>query len=258
MRVFLEGAARAEITHVDRDGAYALIAAALERVLYPRLGKADKGTVLSFLEKATGLSRAQIESSREAASSDRPHPGPQEKAPGKALHAPLHVRRYPAPRRCRRGLRSTLRTRHQRDPQAQSRDPRRRTLPSARLDLQRPHLQPEKDPLLPRRGRRTFHQTRSTPVRIGQRRKSTPDGRPGHLRVDTVHLGDREGKKGIYVINVVDEVTQFQHLGAVPRESPSTISSPSSMPSSPPSPSPSRPSTPTTDRSTSTTGSPSS
>ena len=32
-----------------------------------------------------------------------------------------------------------------------------------------------------------------------------------------MHLGDRDGKKGIYIINVVDEVTQFQHLGAVPR-----------------------------------------
>ena len=67
-----------------------------------------------------------------------------------------------------------------------------------------------------RRGRLTFRQTRSTSVRIGQRRKPTPDGRPGHVRVDTVHLGDREGRKGIYVINVVDEVTRFQHLGAVP------------------------------------------
>ncbi|MYB05659.1 MAG: DDE-type integrase/transposase/recombinase, partial [Gemmatimonadetes bacterium] len=51
----------------------------------------------------------------------------------------------------------------------------------------------------------------------GYRRKPRPDGKPGHLRVDTVHLGDRERRKGIYLINVVDEVTQFQHLGAVPR-----------------------------------------
>ena len=27
----------------------------------------------------------------------------------------------------------------------------------------------------------------------------------------------RGGEKGIYLVNVVDEVTQFQHLGAVPR-----------------------------------------
>ena len=32
-----------------------------------------------------------------------------------------------------------------------------------------------------------------------------------------MHLGDRAGRKGIHLVNVVDEVTQFQHLGAVPR-----------------------------------------
>ena len=58
MRAFVEGADRAETTHLDRDGAYGLIAVALERVLYTRLGKADEGTVLRFLERATGLSRA--------------------------------------------------------------------------------------------------------------------------------------------------------------------------------------------------------
>ena len=68
-----------------------------------------------------------------------------------------------------------------------------------------------------RTGRLTFRKTRPTPVSIGVRRKPRPDGQPGFLRVDTVHLGDHDGKKGIYVLNVVDEVTQFQHLGAVPR-----------------------------------------
>ncbi len=67
-----------------------------------------------------------------------------------------------------------------------------------------------------RRGRHTFHRTRSTPARIGQRRNPTPDGKHGHLRVGTVHLGDPEDNMGICVINVVDNVTQFQHLGAVP------------------------------------------
>ena len=68
-----------------------------------------------------------------------------------------------------------------------------------------------------RTGRLTLRETRPTPVGFGVRRKPRPDGRPGFLRVDTVHLGDLGGRKGAYVINVVDEVTQFQHLGAVPR-----------------------------------------
>ena len=44
---------------------------------------------------------------------------------------------------------------------------------------------------------------------IGERRKPDPQNRPGYLRVDTVHQGDREGVKGIYHINAVDEVTQW-------------------------------------------------
>jgi hypothetical protein len=33
--------------------------------------------------------------------------------------------------------------------------------------------------------------------------------------VDTVHQGDRENTKGVYHINAVDEVTQWQVVGAV-------------------------------------------
>ena len=107
MRAFVEGADLAEITHFDRDGAYALISHALERVLYPTLGKADKGVVLRFLEKA-GLLSGAYRSPRQAAPPDRPHPGPPQKAPGKALHAPLHARRHRALGRGRRGLRPAL------------------------------------------------------------------------------------------------------------------------------------------------------
>ena len=40
-------------------------------------------------------------------------------------------------------------------------------------------------------------------------------GRPGYLRIDTVHQGDQDGVKGVYHINAVDEVTQWQVVGAV-------------------------------------------
>src|ERR1035438_7934635 len=39
--------------------------------------------------------------------------------------------------------------------------------------------------------------------------------RSGYLRVDTVHQGDRDGIKGVYHINAVDEVTQWQVVGSV-------------------------------------------
>jgi transposase InsO family protein len=65
------------------------------------------------------------------------------------------------------------------------------------------------------RVRRVVYQpTRPTQVAIGERRKPDPQNRPGYLRVDTVHQGDQEGVKGIYHINAVDEVTQWQVVGA--------------------------------------------
>jgi hypothetical protein len=51
-------------------------------------------------------------------------------------------------------------------------------------------------------------------VTIGERRKPDPQGRPGYLRIDTVHQGDQDGVKGLYHINAIDEVTQWEVAGA--------------------------------------------
>ena len=59
-----------------------------------------------------------------------------------------------------------------------------------------------------------FQKTRPVKVTIGERRRPEPQGRPGFLRVDTVHQGDLDGIKGVYHINAVDEVTQWQVVGA--------------------------------------------
>ncbi len=55
--------------------------------------------------------------------------------------------------------------------------------------------------------------TRPAAVSIGERRKPDPRGRPGFLRVDTVHQGDWDGAKGVYHINAVDTVTQWEVVG---------------------------------------------
>jgi len=60
-----------------------------------------------------------------------------------------------------------------------------------------------------------YQATRPTPVSIGERRKPEPQGRPGYLRIDTVHQGDQDGVKGVYHINAVDEVTQWEVVEAV-------------------------------------------
>ena len=68
------------------------------------------------------------------------------------------------------------------------------------------------------RERRLYYtKTRPTAVTIGERRRPDPQGRPGYLRVDTVHQGDRPQAKGVYHINAVDQVTQWQIVSATPR-----------------------------------------
>jgi len=63
----------------------------------------------------------------------------------------------------------------------------------------------------------TVEKTQSVNVPIGIRRKPEPNGEPGFIRVDTVHQGDRDGKKGVYHVNLVDEVTQWELMIAVPQ-----------------------------------------
>ena len=68
------------------------------------------------------------------------------------------------------------------------------------------------------RKRNTSYQpTRPTVIPIGERRKPRPQGRPGFLRIDTVHQGDQDGHKGVYHINAVDEVTQWEIVAATPQ-----------------------------------------
>jgi transposase InsO family protein len=66
-----------------------------------------------------------------------------------------------------------------------------------------------------RRQATVFQATRPSGASIGERRKPEPQGRPGFLRVDTVHQGDWDGAKGVYHINAVDTVTQWEVVGCV-------------------------------------------
>jgi len=67
------------------------------------------------------------------------------------------------------------------------------------------------------RCRRKFTKTHAAKVNIGERCKPRPNGAPGHLRVDSVHQGDMDGRKGVYHINAVDEVTQWEVVVTVER-----------------------------------------
>lgn len=64
---------------------------------------------------------------------------------------------------------------------------------------------------------RRFTKTKPAVSKIGERVKPDPKGRPGYIRIDTVHQGDLNGQKGVYHINAVDEVTQWEIVISVER-----------------------------------------
>ena len=61
----------------------------------------------------------------------------------------------------------------------------------------------------------TYTKTQATQVSIGIRKKPQPFGQPGYLRVDSVHQGDREKEKGVYHVNLVDEISQCEIVATV-------------------------------------------
>jgi transposase InsO family protein len=58
--------------------------------------------------------------------------------------------------------------------------------------------------------RHQYEKTRPVCSKIGERRKPNANGQPGFIRIDSVHQGDQDGAKGVYHINAVDEITQFE------------------------------------------------
>jgi hypothetical protein len=68
-----------------------------------------------------------------------------------------------------------------------------------------------------RQQRLVWQKTRPAPIAIGVRKAPAPQGLPGYIRIDTVHQGDLDGAKGVYHINAVDIVTQWQLVASVER-----------------------------------------
>jgi len=77
-------------------------------------------------------------------------------------------------------------------------------------DISSAHIYNLRSSRADRQRAQTVAKTRSVCVSIGIRRKPEPQGRPGYIRVDTVHQGDLNGVKGVYHVNMVDAVLQWE------------------------------------------------
>ena len=209
---FLEGTAAVELSIDAKADRYTWIQSTLVRFHYLQLNKADKGLILSFLQKVSGYSRIQI----------------------KRL-----VKQYCKTGRLQRHQRMThgfARKYTDEDIRLLARtDELHGTLsgPTTKKLCERAwnvfdqqeyrqlagisvaHLYNLRRSRPYRRVRHHFEKTRPQPSNIGERRKPQPEGKPGYIRVDTVHQGDLDGLKGVYHINAVDEMTQFEIVCAV-------------------------------------------
>ncbi len=214
IRQFLDGSLALEIEFDDRKACYEWLEGELGRFRYRTLKRAEKGLLKAYLEKVSGRSRAQITRLiRQFGDSGRirdrrgPPASPflrhysdddiRALAEIDRLHGTLSG---PATRKlCERACRLFGDQRYER-----------------LASISNGHLYNLRRSRIYRRKRGQQHHTE--PVRrelIGERRKPRPDGEPGFLRVDTVHQGDRDGVKGLYHVNVIDEVTQMQFIGSV-------------------------------------------
>ncbi len=216
LRAFLNGTQEVQFEPQGEDSQrYAFIAAVVARLRYGRLPRPDKGVVMRYLERTTGYSRAQLKRLVRRARG------------GEAL-----AKRYTAPPAgfARKFTAADVAL-------LAETDALHGTLsgPATKCLLQRAvavfgdaryerlaaisvaHLYN----LRRARGyairRRHWTQTRGHGVPIAQRRAPSPDNRPGFIRIDSVHQGDQDGVKGLYHINAVDCVTQFEIVATCER-----------------------------------------
>ena len=212
VRDFLKGTAEVEFSIEDKAERYRWIQATLVRFRYLTLGKKDRGLMLRYLQRVSGYSRAQVmRLVLQYVKRGRIVRGQRTVtkfvsvyttadtvllAETDALHGQLCG--AATKKLCERMYEAYGDSRYER---------------LAGISVS--HLYNLRRSIGYRRQRRQFDKTRPVRSQIGERRRPDPQGQPGFLRVDTVHQGDLDGIKGVYHINAVDEVTQFQCVFSV-------------------------------------------
>lgn len=215
VRAFLEGSLAVSFSAPSGPAQRDWIARTLHRFGFRTLGRADRGLLLAFLRKVTGVSRAQM--TRLVAQWRQSGALPDRRGPPAAsftrrytdadiaalvaldrLHGQLSG---PATRKlAERAFHRFGEARYER-----------------LASISVAHLYNLRRSAGYKRQRGRIEPTRSVQVPIGLRRRPQPNGQPGFLRVDSVHQGDFDGVKGIYLINLVDAVTQYEAVFAVSR-----------------------------------------
>ena len=210
MSEFLQGSCQMEFALEGKIAVYAFLEGVLRYQRYSQLGKGDRGVVRAYVIKLTGLSRAQVTRLIARWSRTRQvRPLPPQR--------PSFSRRYGS---SDIALLAKVDAAHEdMSGPAIRRILQREYSVYGKAEFERlaglsvSHLYNLCRSLAYRRRRVRVQPTRGKAVSIAERRKPDPQGKPGYLRVDTVHQGQQDGKAGPYHINSVDTVTQWEVLG---------------------------------------------
>jgi len=209
IKAFLDGTSEVAF-RVPKEDRNPFIERVLKRFGYAPHGRADKGVLLRYIERMTGLSRQQVtrlvrQYRKNGKLSKRPR-APKRgftcryTAADVALLAETDV------------LHSTLSGPATKKLMERAYevfgDPRYERLAGISVS----HLYNLRGSKPYQNKRRHWTKTNPTGTPIGTRRAPQPDGVPGYIRIDSVHQGDLDGVKGVYHINAVDCVTQIQFV----------------------------------------------
>lgn len=216
VRSFMTGTAAVPFVIPAQQDRYHWVAQSLKQFDYPRLRRAERGLIVCFLCKVTGYSRAQLTrliAQWRARGHLTDRRGPPA-LPFAKRYGVIELRLLAELDRLHGTLSGPATKKLAERALAVYQQPQYETL--ARISVS--HLYN----LRRSSGYRRIHgpilqHTRATAIPIGERRKPNSQGKPGYLRVDSVHQGDFNGVKGVYLINAVDEITQFEFVGAVAR-----------------------------------------
>jgi hypothetical protein len=212
MQEFVEGSRAVQWTACGREAVYDFLRRVLETQQYPRLSKGQKGIVRRFLLRLSGLSRAQLtrllgQWRRRGRIAVRP--AQRHRFPGRYTRQDIAL--LAAVDAAHEGLSGpAVRRIVQREYGVFGKAEFRRL-----AAISASHIYNLRRALAYRRHRIVLHHTRARQVPIAERRKPDPQGQPGYVRVDTVHQGHHDGQPGLYHLNAVDTVTQWQVVGAV-------------------------------------------
>ena len=212
MEDFVEGNRGVRFAVGDKDAVYPFLECVLKAQRYGRLNKGQRGVVRRFLAKVTGRSRAQLSRLIRRWRKTKHVASPPSRRPRfPRRYTPADVALLAAVDAAHEDL-SGPAVRHilQREYRIFG---RAEYIRLAGISVS--HLYNLRHSLLYRSHRVSVHHTQARQVSIAERRKPDPRGQPGYLRLDTVHQGNQDGQPGLFHINAVDTVTQWQVVGCV-------------------------------------------